>query len=105
MRSLWEEALTQKGRLSYADVTRTIQVIPTDTTLLVRNELLRDIDIDKTRDGEPIKIRLLSGASFGTIVSMVDDAATEDRIKEIVIVAGTHDMTEDVPAEHIQVDF
>ena len=36
---------------------------------------------------------------------MIDDAATEDRIKEIIIVAGTHEMTEDVPVELIQVDF
>ena len=36
---------------------------------------------------------------------MIDDAATEDRIKEIIIVAGTHEMTEDIPVEQIQVDF
>ena len=36
---------------------------------------------------------------------MIDDAATEDRIKEIIIVAGTHEMTEDIPVEQIQIDF
>ena len=35
MRTLREDALTQRGRLSYADVTRTTQVKRTDTTLLV----------------------------------------------------------------------
>ena len=36
---------------------------------------------------------------------MINDAATEDRIKEIIIVAGTHEMTEEVPVEQIHVDF
>ena len=48
MRTLREDALTQRGRLSYADVTRTTQVKCTDTTLLLGNELLRDIHADKT---------------------------------------------------------
>ena len=105
MRSLREDALQQKGRLSYADVTRTTQVKPTNTTLLVGNELLQDIHVDETKDGDPIKIRRLSGAAFDAFGSMIDDAATEDRIKEIIIVAGTHEMTEDIPVEQIQVDF
>ena len=105
MRSLREDALQQKGRLSYADVTRTTQVKPTNTTLLVGNELLHDINVAETKDGDPIKIRRLSGAAFDPIGSMIDDAATEDRIKEIIIVAGTHEMTEDIPVEQIQVDF
>ena len=105
MRSLREDALPQKGRRSYADVTRTTQVKPTNTTLLVGNELLQDIHVDETKDGDPIKIRRLSGAAFDAIGSMIDDAATEDRIKEIIIVAGTHEMTEDIPVEQIQVDF
>ena len=105
-RSLREDALPQKGRRSYADVTRTTQVKPTNTTtLLVGNELLQDIHVDETNDGDPIKIRRLSGAAFDAIGSMIDDAATEDRIKEIIIVAGTHEMTEDIPVEQIQVDF
>ena len=69
------------------------------------NGLLRDIHADKTNDGDPIKIRRLSGASFDEIGSMIDDAATEDHLKQIIILAGTHEMTEDVPAEKIQVDF
>ena len=97
MRSLREDALQQKGRMSYADVTRTTKVKPTNTTLLVGNELLQDIHVDETKDGDPIKIRRLSGAAFNAIGSMIDDAATEDRIKEIIIVAGTHEMTEDIP--------
>ena len=105
MRSPREDALQQKGRMSYADVTRTTQVKPTNTTLLVGNELLQDIHVDETKDGDPIKIRRLSGAAFDAIGSMIDDAATEDRIKEIIIVAGTHEMTEDIPVEQIQVDF
>ena len=44
-------------------------------------------------------------SAFDAIGSMIDDAATEDRIKEIIIVAGTHEMTEDIPVEQIQVDF
>ena len=105
MRSLREDALQQNGRMSYADVTRTTQVKPTNTTLLVGNELLQDIHVDETKDGDPIKIRRLSGAAFDAIGSMIDDAATEDRINEIIIVAGTHEMTEDIPVEQIQVDF
>ena len=105
MRTLREDALTQRGRLSYADVTRTTQVKRTDTTLLVGNELLRDVHADKTNDGNLIKIRRLSGASFDEIGAMIDDAATEDHLKQIIILAGTHEMTEDVPTEIIQVDF
>ena len=105
MRSLREDALQEKGRMSYADVTRTTQVKPTNTTLLVGNELLQGIHVDETKDGDPIKIRRLSGAAFDAIGSMIDDAATEDRIKEIIIVAGTHELTEDIPVEQIQVDF
>ena len=105
MRTLREDALTQRGRLSYADVTRTTQVKRTDTTLLVGNELLRDVHADKTNDGNFIKIRRLSGASFDEIGAMIDDAATEDHLKQIIILAGTHEMTEDVPTENIQVDF
>ena len=105
MRTLREDALTQRGRLSYADVTRTTQVKRTDTTLLVGNELLRDVHADKTNDGNLIKIRRLSGASFDEIGAMIDDAATEDHLKQIIILAGTHEMTEDVPTEKIQVDF
>ncbi len=105
MRTLREDALTQRGRLSYADVTRTTQVKRTDTTLLVGNELLRDVHSDKTNDGNLIKIRRLSGASFDEIGAMIDDAATEDHLKQIIILAGTHEMTEDVPTEKIQVDF
>ena len=105
MRTLREDALTQRGRLSYADVTLTTQVKRTDTTLLVGNELLRDVHADKTNDGNLIKIRRLSGASFDEIGAMIDDAATEDHPKQIIILAGTHEMTEDVPTEKIQVDF
>ena len=105
MRTLREDALTQRGRLSYADVTRTTQVKRTDTTLLVGNELLRDVHADKTNDGNLIKIRRLSGTSFDEIGAMIDDAATEDHLKQIIILAGTHEMTEDVPTEKIQVDF
>ena len=105
MRTLREDALTQRGRLTYADVTRTTQVKRTDTTLLVGNELLRDVHADKTNDGNLIKIRRLSGASFDEIGAMIDDAATEDHLKQIIILAGTHEMTEDVPTEKIQVDF
>ena len=105
MRTLREDALTQRGRLSYADITRTTQVKRTDTTLLVGNELLRDVHADKTNDGNLIKIRRLSGASFDEIGAMIDDAATEDHLKQIIILAGTHEMTEDVPTEKIQVDF
>ena len=105
MRTLREDALPQRGRLSYADVTRTTQVKRTDTKLLVGNEVLRDTHAHKTNDGNPVKIRRLSGASFDVIGSMIDDAATEDHLKEITIVAGTHEMTEDVPTEEIQVDF
>ena len=47
----------------------------------------------------------LSGASFDEIGAMIDDAATEDHLKQIIILAGTHEMTEDVPTEKIQVDF
>ena len=36
---------------------------------------------------------------------MIDDAATEDHLKQIIILAGIHEMTEDVPTENIQVDF
>ena len=36
---------------------------------------------------------------------MIDDAATEDHLKQIIILAGTHEMTEDVATENIQVDF
>ena len=104
MRTLREDALTQRGPLSYADVTRTTQVKHTDTTLLV-GALLRDVHADKTNDRNPIKIRRLSGASFDEIGSMIDDAATEDHLKQIIILAGTHEMTEDVPTENIQVDF
>ena len=64
-----------------------------------------NIHVDETKDGDPIKIRRLSGAAFDAIGSMIDDAVTEDRIKEIIIVAGTHEMTEDIPVEQIQVDF
>ena len=69
------------------------------------NELLRDVHADKTNDGNLIKIRRLSGASFDEIGAMIDDAATEDHLKQIIILAGTHEMTEDVPTEKIQVDF
>ena len=100
MRTLREDALTQRGRLSYADVTRATQVKRTDTTLLVGNELLRDVHADKTNDGNLIKIRRLSGASFDEIGAMI-----EDHLKQIIILAGTHEMTEDVPTEKIQVDF
>ena len=96
MRILREDALTQRDRLSYADVTRTKQAHHIDTTLVVSNELLHDIHADKTNDGNHIKIRRISGTSFDVIGSMIDDVETKDHIKEIVIVAGIRKMIEGI---------
>ncbi|KAK2176841.1 hypothetical protein NP493_636g03044 [Ridgeia piscesae] len=63
-------------------------------TLLVGNSLLRDVRVDKTSSGNPIKIRRKSGATLADIEQMIDDAAKT--IDEILIVGGTHETTSDV---------
>ena len=59
-------------------------------TLLVGNSLLRDVRVDKTSSGNPIKIRRKSGATLADIEQMIDDAAK------------THETTSDVSAANIK---
>ena len=49
-------------------------------TLLVGNSLLRDVRVDKTSNGYPIKIRRKSGATLADIEQMIDDAAKTETI-------------------------
>ena len=55
---------------------------PQAVTLLVRNSLLRDVRVDKTSSGNPIKIRRKSGATLADIEQMIDDAANTETIDE-----------------------
>ena len=49
-------------------------------TLVVGNSLLRGVRVDKTSDGDPIKIRRKSGATLADIEQMIDDAAKTETI-------------------------
>ena len=60
------------------------------------NSLLRDVRVDKTSSGHPIKIRRKSGATLADIEQMIDDGAKMETIDEIFIVGGTHKTTSDV---------
>ena len=64
--------------------------------LLGGNSLLRDVRVDKTSSGNPIKIRRNSGATHADIEQMIDDAAKTETIDEIFVVGGTHETTSDV---------
>lgn len=64
---------------------------PQAVTLLVGSSLLRDVRVEKTSHGNPIKIRRKSGATFTDIGEMIEDAAKTETIKEIFIVGGTHE--------------
>ncbi|KAK2171895.1 hypothetical protein NP493_1005g00044 [Ridgeia piscesae] len=75
---------------------------PQAVTLLVGNSLLRDVRVDKTSSGNPIKIRRKSGATLADIEQMIDDAAKTESIDEIFIVGGTHETTSDVSAANIK---
>ena len=75
---------------------------PQAVTLLVGNSLLRDVRVDKTSSGNPIKIRRKSGATLADIEQMIDDAAKTETIDEIFIVGGTHETTSDVSAANIK---
>ena len=71
-------------------------------TLLVGNSLLRDVRVDKTSSGNPIKIRRKSAATLADIEQMIDDAAKTETIDEIIIVGGTHETTSDVSVANIK---
>ena len=71
-------------------------------TLLVGNSLLRDVRVDKTSSGNPIKIRRKSGATLADIEQMIDDAAKTETIDEIFIGGGTHETASDVSAANIK---
>jgi lysophospholipase L1-like esterase len=75
---------------------------PQAVTLLVGNSLLRDVRVDKTSSGNPIKIRRKSGATLADIQQMIDDAAKTETIDEIFIVGGTHERTSDVSSANIK---
>ena len=71
-------------------------------TLLVGNSLLRDVRVDKTSSGNPIKIRRKSATTLADIEQMIDDAAKTETIDEIIIVGGTHETTSDVSVANIK---
>ena len=75
---------------------------PQAVTLLVGNSLLRDVRVDKTSSGNPIKIRRKSAATLTDIEQMIDDAAKTETIDEIFIVGGTHETTSDVNAANVK---
>ena len=52
---------------------------PQAVTLLVRNSLLRDVRVDKTSSGNPIKIRKKSGTILADIEQMIDDASNTEK--------------------------
>ena len=52
--------------------------------------------------GNPIKIRLKSGAILADIEQMIDDAANTETIDEIVIDRGTHETTSEVSVANIK---
>ena len=66
------------------------------------NSLLRDVRVDKTSSGNPIKIRKKSGAILADIEQMIDDAANTETIDEIVIDRGTHETTSEVSVANIK---
>ena len=99
IRGLREDIATSKRPDGYADAN---DGRPQAVTLLVGNSLLRDVHVDKTSSGNPIKIRRKSGATLADIEQMIDDAANTETIDEIFIVAGTHETTSDVSAANIK---
>ena len=66
------------------------------------NSLLRDVRVDKTSSGNPIKIRKKSGAILADIEQMIDDAANTETIDEIFIDRGTHETTSEVSVANIK---
>ena len=58
--------------------------------------MLREVRVDKTSSGNPIKIRKKSGAILADIEQMIDDAANTETIDEIFIDRGTHETTSEV---------
>ena len=76
--------------------------IPQAVTLLVGDSVLRDVRVDKTPNGIPIKIRRKSGATLADIEQMVDDAAKTETIDTIFIVGDTHETTSDVSVANIK---
>ena len=75
---------------------------PQAMTLLVGNSLLRDVRVDKTSSGNPIKIRRKSGATLADIEQMIDDASKTETIDDIFVVGGTHETTSDVSVANIK---
>ena len=71
-------------------------------TLLVGNSLLRDVRVNKTSSGNPIKIRKKSGAILADIEQMIDDASNTETIGEIFFVGETHETTSEVSVANIK---
>ena len=57
---------------------------PQAVALLVGDSVLRDVRVDQTLNGIPIKIRRKSGATLADIEQMVDDAAKTETIDIII---------------------
>ena len=64
--------------------------------------MLRDVRVDKTSCGNPIKIRKKSGAILADIEQMIDDASNTETIDEIFFVDGTHETTSEVSVANIK---
>ena len=75
---------------------------PQAVTLVVGNSLVRDVRVDKTFNGKPIKIRRKSGAALADIDQMIDDAAKTEAIDKTFIVGGTHETMSDVSVANIK---
>ena len=99
IRRLREDIVTSKRQDGDADSN---DGGPQAVTLLGGNSLLRDVRVDKTSSGNPIKIQRKSGATLADIEQMIDDAAKTETIDEIFIVGGTHETTSDVSAANIK---
>ena len=99
IRRLREDIVTSKRQDGDADSN---DGGPQAVTLLGGNSLLRDVRVDKTSSGNPIKIQRKSGATLADIEQMINDAAKTETIDEIFIVGGTHETTSDVSAANIK---
>ena len=90
--------VTAFSKRPYAEVAR---FKPPGSTLVVGNNLLKDVKPNTSTDGVNIKIRKKSGATFKDIGDMIDDAyrtGNED-INRIVIVGGTRQTMDKVSTD------
>ena len=93
------EEIVAAGRRQYAEVCRANRP---GKTLVVGNSLLRDVKVDVTTYGYPVKV----SEQFAVLLCLIRrshrQGVEKETLKEVVIVGGTREVTDKVPVERIR---